>query len=132
MKYVYKAGDRKEFTRVVRSADTATFGSGQVHPVYSTFALVRDAEWTCRLFVLEMKEEDEEGIGTFITVKHHAPALMEESVNFAVEVESIKRNEIICKYKAAIGKRLVATGRQGQKILKKAKIKKLFESLKHG
>ena len=66
----FKAGDKKYFTKVVSENDTATFDPGQVHPVYATFALGRDAEWACRLFVLDMKENDEEGIGTFLHIDH--------------------------------------------------------------
>lgn len=132
MKNLFHKGEQKHFQKIVRKEDFATFDSGQVHPVYSTFALARDVEWTCRLFVLEMKENDEEGIGTFITVKHHSPALIGETVNFEAVVERIKGNEIICAYEASVGKRLIASGRQGQKILKKEKIKELFEKAKHG
>ena len=132
MKGVFKTGDKKDFRKVVMKADTATFESGKVHPVYSTFALARDAEWTCRLFVLEIKEADEEGIGTFITVDHHSPALINEIVNFEAVVESIKGNEIICSYQAMVAERLIASGRQGQKVLKKTKINELFEKLRHG
>jgi predicted thioesterase len=66
----------------VSHADTANLDSGQVHPVYATFALGRDAEWCCRLFVLEMKEEDEEGIGTFLSIEHRSPALENSQVVF--------------------------------------------------
>ena len=62
----FQPGDVKSFVHVVTEADTARFDSGEVHNVYSTFALARDAEWSGRLFVLEMKEEGEEGIGTAI------------------------------------------------------------------
>ena len=79
-----------------------------------------------------MKEAGEEGIGTFITVEHHSPALVNETVIFEAEVESIKGNEIICSYNAKVGKRSIASGRQGQKILKKEKIKSIFEKLKNG
>lgn len=132
MKTFFKPGDKKAYTRLVSKEDTAAFESGPVHPVYSTFALARDAEWTCRLFVLEMKEADEEGIGTFITVEHHSPALVGERVNFEAVVESISGNEIICGYKAGVNERLIASGRQGQKILRKDKIKGVFENLKRG
>ena len=59
---IFKVGDKIQFTKVVEQNDTAAFNSSEVHPVYATFALGRDAEWACRLFVLEMKENDEEGI----------------------------------------------------------------------
>lgn len=132
MKKLFTTGDKKKFKRIVEEADTAVFETERVHPVYSTFALTRDAEWTCRQFVLQMKDADEEGIGTFVTVEHHSPALPGETVIFEAVVESIRGNEIICRYKARAGKRLIASGRQGQKILKKAKIAELFKALQHG
>jgi predicted thioesterase len=64
MKHLFKQGDVKRYSKVVSIDELASFESGTVHEVYSTFALARDAEWSGRLFVLEMKEEDEEGIGT--------------------------------------------------------------------
>lgn len=129
MIHSFKTGDTKTYTKVVSSADIATFESGTVHPVYATFSLARDAEWACRLFVLEMKEPDEEGIGTFVHVNHHAPALVNDVVVFTATIEAINGNEIICSFAAHVGNRLIASGRQGQKILKKEKIERLFNTL---
>jgi predicted thioesterase len=125
----FKTSDTKKYTKVVSSTDIATFDSGTVHPVYATFSLARDAEWVCRLFVLEMKEADEEGIGTFVHVNHHAPALVNDTVVFTATLEAINGNEIICSFAAHVGTRLIASGRQGQKILKKEKIERLFNAL---
>jgi predicted thioesterase len=119
MKNLFKVGDKKTFTKIISVTDTANFDSGQVHPVYATFALGRDAEWCCRLFVLEMKEEDEEGIGTFLRIEHQSPALINSQVIFSATVESLTKNEIICSYEAKVGERIIALGTQGQKILKK-------------
>jgi predicted thioesterase len=132
MKQPFKPGDKKIYTRVVREEDAATFESGNVHPVYSTFALSRDAEWACRLFVLEMTEGNEEGIGTLITVEHHSPALIGQKVDFTAILASVKGNEIICGYKARVGKRLIASGRQKQKIIKKKKIATILKKLQRG
>lgn len=129
MKAIFKPGDTKQFTRTVRPEDTALFESGEVHPVYATFALARDAEWCCRLFVLEMKEESEEGIGTFITVNHKSPAMIGQMVNFEAELMRLDGHEVVCRYVAKVGNRIVAEGEQGQKILNKEKLKKLFASL---
>lgn len=126
----FTKGDKKYFERIVRSEDTASFESGTVHEVYATFALTRDAEWSSRLFVLEMKEENEEGIGTFVSVKHLSPALISETVLFEAVIEELKGNEINCSFTAKVGDRLIAEGRTGQKILLKEKIEKLFEGLK--
>ncbi len=126
----FSTGDIHKFVRVVREEDQARFESGEVHPVYSTFALGRDAEWACRLFVLEMKEEDEEGIGTFLEIRHRSPALIGDKVEIEARLESVEGHEVICSFRASIGARLVAEGRTGQKILKKNKVASLFRDLK--
>jgi fluoroacetyl-CoA thioesterase len=124
----FKVGDKKTFERTVRAEDTAIFESGTVHSVYATFALARDAEWCSRLFVLEMKEEQEEGIGTFINVKHLSPALIDDTVLFEACIDELKGNEVNCSFVAKVGDRLVAEGRTGQKILSKEKLERLFSA----
>ncbi len=126
---LFKVGDEMTFELIVQSSDAATFETGTVHPVYATFALGRDAEWCCRLFVLAMKEEDEEGIGTFLTINHVSPALVGSEIKITSVIKSIERNEIVCSYEVKCGERLVAHGEQGQKILKKAKLERLFAEL---
>lgn len=130
MKNPFKKGDRLEYSKLITEDEIASFESGTVHEVYSTFSLARDAEWSGRLFVLEMKEEGEEGIGTRITVEHKSPAFVGQEIKFVAVFEEItERNEIITSYKAYVGERLIAEGIQGQKILKKEKIDALFTSL---
>ena len=129
MKNIFKPGDIKTYQIVVKATDTASFDSGHVHPVYATFALGRDAEWSCRLFVLQMKEEDEEGIGTFLHVIHCSPALVGSSVIFYATFKQIEANHIICSFEAKIGERLIAKGETGQKILKKEKLERIFSAL---
>jgi predicted thioesterase len=130
LKIPFAPGDHKTFRKTVQPEDTATFDSGQVHPVYATFALARDIEWACRLFVLEMKEADEEGIGTALSINHLSPALVGETISIIATVRSIQRNEIICSYEARVEDRLIATGEQGQKILKKERIEGIFNNLR--
>jgi|LakMenE01Jun11ns_1017448.scaffolds.fasta_scaffold9563565_2 fluoroacetyl-CoA thioesterase len=129
MKNPFTKGDCKVYRKKITNDDTAAFETGLVHPFYATFALGRDAEWASRLFVLDMKEEDEEGIGTFLNIKHHSPALFGEEVTFEANIFSIEKNSIICHYIARVGERIIATGETGQKILKKEKLNSLFEKL---
>ena len=132
MKDSVNLGDKRTFRVVVQNADTATFGSGEVHPFYATFALARDAEWCGRLFVLDMKEEDEEGIGTFVNIKHLAPALVGEQVTFTAEVTALEGNNIVCKVDAYVGERHIASCETGQKVLKREKLEKIKGGLKGG
>lgn len=129
MKQPFSTGEIREFIKVVGKEETASFEAGEVHPFYATFALGRDAEWVCRLFVLEMKDEDEEGIGTHLNINHHAPALVGDEVKFIAKVESIDRNNILCSYQAFVGQRLIASGTTGQKILKKEKLDQIMKTL---
>jgi hypothetical protein len=127
---LFKIGSQKTFSKLVEQADCASFNSSLVHPVYATFALGRDAEWACRLFVLEMKEDQEEGIGTFLNISHKSPALLGSKVEFTATIKSIQKNEIICTFIAKVGNRIIAEGEQGQKIIVKQKLEKLFKGLK--
>lgn len=115
---------------VVAEADVAAFHGQVVHPVCSTFTIAREAEWTTRLFVLAMKEEDEEGVGTFITVNHKAPAFVGEEIKFAGRVESLIGHELICAFEAKVGDRLIAEGKTGQKIFKKETLAQRFDRVK--
>ncbi len=117
MRVPFVPGDKKLYRRVVTSADVAAFDTGQVHPFYSTFALARDVEWACRLFVLEMKEAGEEGIGSFLSVHHVAPAMVGEEVVITAELESVRGNRVLCRYQVRAGARLIAYGRQEQRII---------------
>ena len=130
MKSIFKIGDKKLFKKTVVRQDIAEFESGAVHEVYGTFALGRDAEWSSRLFVLEMKEPDEEGIGTFLNITHKSPALIGQEVEFTAEIIRLEKNNIDCKVIVRVGDRIVAECETGQKIIKKEKLDLLFESLK--
>lgn len=130
MKNVFSTGAKKSFLHKVVESDMATFESGTVHAVYSTFSIARDAEWCCRLFVLDMKEEDEEGIGTFVNVMHQSPALLGSEVVFEAEIAEMHGNTINCNWTAMVNDRLIAKGTQGQKILKRERLNQLFEKLK--
>ena len=129
MKQIFTPGSTRSFTKTVTRDDIAAFESGTVHEVYATFAIARDAEWAGRLFVLEMTDDDEEGIGTSVLVDHHSPALVGETVVFEAVVDEMYRNVIGCTFTAYVGHRLIASGRTGQKILKKDKLDKLFAEL---
>lgn len=122
-------GTIRTYSKVVQPHETATFESGVVHNVYSTFYLAKDAEWSTRLFVLEMKEEDEEGIGTFIHVDHLSPALPGQLVEFYARLDEVKGHEVICSFEAKVKDRLIAKGSTGQKILKKEKLERMMNKL---
>jgi len=130
MKNIYKIGDQKTYTKTVSADETARFESGEVHPFYGTFALGRDVEWAGRLFVLDMKEEHEEGIGTYLHVDHHSPALIGEEVRITAEIIGIDGAKLDTSFKVEVGQRLIASGKTGQMILDKEKIERMTNRIK--
>lgn len=126
MKTTFKPGDKKIFTKVVGEADVAAFHGVVLHEVCSTFSLARDFEWSSRLFFIEMKDDDEEGVGTFLSIDHKSPAFVGEEIIFTATMVKQEKNELTCQIEAMVGKRLIATGTTGQKMLKKDKLKQLF------
>lgn len=128
----FKTGDRKYYTKVVAEDETASFESGEVHPFYGTFALGRDAEWVCRLFVLEMKEEGEEGIGTYLNIEHLGPALVGEEVKLTGILDRVEGRNVHCSFEAHCKGKVIARGTTGQHILTEQKKKALYEKAGHG
>ena len=129
MKSIFKPGAQKVYKTTVGQPDLAAFKGETIHKVCSTFALAREVEWATRQFVLQMREEDEEGIGTMLTIQHRSPALEGEEIIIQSHIESINGHELICAFKAMVGDRLIATGKTGQKILKKDRLEQLFATI---
>lgn len=129
MKNPFRIGDTKTHTHLITPADLAAFGAGEVHPVYSTFAIGRDAEWACRLFVLDMLEPGEEGIGIFLHIDHHSPGLAGETAVITAELVRVTGREIVCRFEVYCGQRRVASGVQGQKIIDKARFQAYIGTL---
>jgi predicted thioesterase len=126
MKEIVKPGDVVHHCFTVQPDDVAQFQGQIVHPVCATFTLAREIEWTTRQFVLKMRDEDEEGVGTFLSIDHKGPAFVGEQVCIEAKVDELKGNELLCSYRAHVQGRMVAEGKTGQKILKRARIQTLF------
>jgi fluoroacetyl-CoA thioesterase len=127
VKPTVKHGDRKWYTHTVQPADVAAFHGQVVHSVCATFSLAREVEWATRQFVLDLREDDEEGVGTFLSIEHKGPAFVGEDIVIEAWVESLEGNELICAYQASVQQRLVATGKTGQKILKRERLNRLLQ-----
>ena len=128
MKNPFRTGDRKTHTYTVLEQDVAAFNGKIIHPVCSTYALAREMEWAGRLFVLEMIEPHEEGVGTMVDLKHISPARVGESLVFrAVLSEVDEKGNVICDVQVENNQRkLVAAGSTGQRILTKEQIRERF------
>ena len=129
MKDIFKIGDIKRHSFRVTDNDYATFNTGTLHKVCSTFALGREMEWSSRLFVIDMLEDHEEGVGTFLNIEHHRPAFLGEEVEVKATLEEINGHEVVCAIEVKVGETVVASGKTGQKIMPREKINQIFTSL---
>lgn len=129
MKKIFSISDRKRHNKIVEATDIASFETGTVHPFCSTFTLAREMEWASRLFVLEMLEDDEEGIGTKLEINHLSPALEGEELIIEAIITRLDQHEIICKIEVSVEGRAIATGITGQKILKKTKLADMISNI---
>jgi predicted thioesterase len=126
MKNNFQIGEIRIFIKQVTAEDLACFNGEVVHAVCSTYSLAQALEWTSRLFVLDMKEPDEEGIGIYLKINHKHPAFPGDLITITATLQEIKNKEVVCSVVARVGARLIADGETGQKILKKEKLAKLL------
>ncbi len=129
MKNLVRIGDTKTHGFKVTADHLATFESGTVHQVCSTFVLAREMEWASRLFVLDMCETHEEGVGTMLHIDHKSPAFVGDEVSLLAKVAGFEKNELICEIEVSSKGRIVAFGKTGQKIMSRDKITQIFTSL---
>ena len=127
MKNLPQIGESRVFRKTVTEADVAAFHGEVLHAVYSTFAMARDMEWSSRLFFVEMKEGDEEGVGTHLSIDHLGPAFVGDELEITAKVVRLNGNEMICDIEVRAGDRLVATGKTGQRMLKREKLDSIFK-----
>lgn len=129
MKNPFQLGAKKVFITQVTEEKLARFDAGLVHPVYSTFSLGKDVEWACRLFVLEMKELGEEGVGTFLNISHLYPAPLGSTVTIEATLSGVNGTEVICSYEAYANGKMIASGTQGQRIIDKQRFDQLIQNI---
>lgn len=126
MKSCFNPGDKKINVFTVMPSDQAIFHGEILHPVCSTFALAREMEWSSRLFFIEMKDEDEEGVGTFLEIQHRSPAFVGEELMIIATFGSMVGSELLCNIEVSVGKRIIAMGKTGQRMLKKERVNAIF------
>ncbi|MEM6522934.1 MAG: hypothetical protein AAGF85_09255 [Bacteroidota bacterium] len=128
MRKLISVGDQLKHSFQVKSEDLATFEGVTVHRVCSTFVLAREIEWASRQFVLMTKSDDEEGIGTQLTINHRSPAFLGSTVVITTNLKGFTENQLICTFQSKVGDRIIAEGTTGQKLLKKSRIKEIFST----
>lgn len=121
-----KAGHTSSIDVIVTPDMFARFEGKLVHPVYSTVSMVYHMEWVSRQIILPFLEDDEEGMGGAVTVKHIAPCVEGARVTVTATVTDLHANTILTNVKAESKGRLIGVGEVKQVILPKVKITELL------
>ena len=73
---------------------------GVVHPVYSTWAMVRHMELASRKVILPFLEPGEDAVGYSVNVTHFAPTPVGMQVTVHATLQRVEGNRIICALEA--------------------------------
>lgn len=116
-------GAQAEVFVVVTPEMTAQFADlGPVHPVYSTWSMVRHMELACRKIILPYLEADEEAVGYSISVTHLAPTPVGMRVTVTARLAQIDGNRIVCTVEATNERARIGEGTQVQVVLPKQRL----------
>ena len=132
MKRSLKIGDTAQVTITVTEDMCPAFDGVVVHSVYSTWSMAHHMELAARKVLKDHLEENEEGIGSHLSIDHLAPVPVGHTVRIVARAAEIGRTTLLCDmiaYHVRPGRseKVVGTGKQVQRILPKRMLEKLIE-----
>lgn len=123
MKPGMSVGQTASITTAVTPDMFAQFEGEVVHPVYSTVSMVYHMEWASRKIILPYLEEDEEGMGGAVSMKHIAPSGEGTVVTVTATLSEMRSNVVMTKVEVRNEAGIIGTGEVKQVILPKEKIR---------
>jgi predicted thioesterase len=124
----YKIGDYFEIEVKTDERMRAEFEGVLIHNLYSTWSLVYHAELCARRLLEKYLEDDEQGIGYSICIKHLAPTKIGKKVKIKAILRGVENNKFICDIEGynEDGKK-IAEGYQIQVFMKKEELLRKLE-----
>jgi len=123
MKPGLNLGHKATISAKVTPAMFAQFEGEVVHPAYSTVAMVYHMEWASRQIILPFLDEDEEGMGGAVTVKHLGVSGEGEAIITTATLTEIKGRRIVTQVTVENSQGLIGQGEVIQFILSKKELK---------
>ncbi len=125
-----RAGAEGRVTITVTDEMVARFEDlGLVHPVYSTWSMVKHMELVSRKLILPFLEPDEEAVGHAVSVTHLAPTPVGAAVTALARLARIDGNQIVCSVEARSGGVKIGEGTTVQVVLPAAVLRERFRAI---
>jgi predicted thioesterase len=102
---------------------------GLVHPVYSTWNMIKHMELASRKVILPYLEPDEDAVGFGVSVTHRAPTPAGATVVARARLERIDGNQIVCAVAAYNERTLVGDGTTIQMLVPKEALRARFAEI---
>ncbi|HET6781000.1 MAG TPA: thioesterase family protein [bacterium] len=130
MKQGLQPGAEATVTITVTADMLATFEElGPVHPLYSTWSMVRHMELASRKIILPFLEPGEDAVGHSINVTHTAPTGIGERVTARARLIEIDGRRIVCAVEAHNEHERIGEGTNVQMLVRKDRLALLIEQL---
>ncbi len=121
----YKIGDSFEIEVKTNKSMRAEFEGVLIHNLYSTWSLVYHSELCARKLLEKYLEDDEQGIGYSICIKHLAPTKIGKNVRIRAILKEVQGNKFICDIEGYNEDGIkIAEGYQVQVFMKKDELEK--------
>jgi fluoroacetyl-CoA thioesterase len=124
-----KPGISVEFSITVDKEMRPSFDGVVVHDVMSTVTMIYYMEKAGREVIFPYLENDEEGAGFAIDVKHVGPAVLGQEVRFKAVCTEATSKRVVCDVTAETELNLVGKGAFTQAIFKKVEMAGRIQSL---
>jgi len=123
-------GTAGEVRITVTDAMVANFDDlGMVHPVYSTWMMVKHLEEASRKVILPFLEDDEDALGYAIDVVHLAPTPVGMPVLARAIVEKVDGRRIYCRLEAFNAREQIGTGHNIQVVVSRTRLRERFQAI---
>ena len=94
MRKTFKVGNKTTRRFKIDVSKTISVAGGNFN-VYATPEMIRDIERTCKDYILEHADANEDSVGTQVNISHVGATLMGMSVEISVLLKSIDRRRVV-------------------------------------
>jgi fluoroacetyl-CoA thioesterase len=127
MKTTIQVGNIESVSFIVTQQMQAQFNDRVIHPVCSTWDMAHQFEIAARKALEEHLDDNEQGIGSSISIEHVKPAPLGAEVEVVATITELDETSVVCEIVATVLGTICATGKQVQRVLPSSTITRLID-----